>query len=527
MRNALKILQLAFADDELTEAEKELEIGSFELYSVHLPAHKYPGLINKWYVAILLDGRYKFQGQAELLKEVRQLVTKALQEKKTPLVAISDDHAIRLEASTYERDPVFFLDKEHLQTQSDQRNNPRYSPIIKKVKQKLERNSLSALFMPYHPDEPAADWRFFGRNNELEKLVGSTESFFIAGIRKIGKTSLLREVERRLLEKGHIVHYVTVQHLTNIQEAVEAIVKKLSVRDAVHIYKRTEIFKESLLESVLRKISSPSKPVTLILDEFGNLIKENRKEDWQVIGLLRDFVQSGRLRLIMSGYQELFVKQYDEFNSPFVNFVGYMKLKPFSDAEITELIVEPLKIWGTINDKSSFVSLLASQFGRQPYLLQHVGRALFRDVLRQGGRDAHLLVRDYLNRQGIVHFREPVETLFDNIKSTTERFLFLYRCQQADEAGQALHNAEITDSWIKETLESRGYKSNLDGRRFILNSMEMHGFTVPVDGGGGARQRIGSPIFYTFKKKTDPDELVQLINTLGEEISNEAESLTK
>ena len=55
---------------------------------------------------------------------------------------------------------------------------------------------------PYETRAPVTGSRFFGREYETSRIIGSPDTnHAVLGIRRIGKTSLLREVERILKEK--------------------------------------------------------------------------------------------------------------------------------------------------------------------------------------------------------------------------------------------------------------------------------------------------------------------------------------
>ena len=64
---------------------------------------------------------------------------------------------------------------------------------------RLSQQMALSLLTPYETSKPVSGSRFFGRDLELRRILqGSTSNFAIMGIRRIGKTSLLREIERRL-----------------------------------------------------------------------------------------------------------------------------------------------------------------------------------------------------------------------------------------------------------------------------------------------------------------------------------------
>ena len=59
-----------------------------------------------------------------------------------------------------------------------------------------------SLLTPYETSKPVTGSRFFGREFEVRRILQTPDSnFAIMGIRRIGKTSLMREIERQLRER--------------------------------------------------------------------------------------------------------------------------------------------------------------------------------------------------------------------------------------------------------------------------------------------------------------------------------------
>jgi len=73
------------------------------------------------------------------------------------------------------------------------------SALLDLVCKQLPISSLA----PYQISAPVEGTGFFGRQSEISNVLGHSETnFTIAGVRRIGKTSLLREVKRQMLEQG-------------------------------------------------------------------------------------------------------------------------------------------------------------------------------------------------------------------------------------------------------------------------------------------------------------------------------------
>ena len=520
MRTDLQILRAAIGDNSLALPDpQETGVGRFRLYQVPLPLPRYRGLPPIWNFAVTNRSEQPLSAQQRdaIVADARELIRKNLH-PTIPLVLVSEDPAVRLSDLRFDHKNVFFVDESMLPSAKDFPKHARSAAFIAAVKSKLDARDLATLlFDPYQPEKPASGWRFFGRRRELERLVHSDENLFLVGSRKIGKTSLLNETRERLRERGEAVYVPNIQFLNSAEKVIEAIILALSARETAAAIRRAKALNDDLLANVLRKLSARSGRVTLILDELGNIIFNNRKQDWRLFGILREFSHSGKLRVIMSGFQEFFVKQADDFSSPFVNFAGVLRLGGFQDSEIEELLVEPLKIWGRVEDGDALLHLVSAEVGRHPYLLQYLGQAVFLAMFEKHKYEAQSIVKDLL-RGPLDVFQPPIEALFLKIRSAAVRYLFLKRCHDASAAGLPVHQAELTDEWVEKELTAIGFSSTVYGRSLLLDDLQLRGLTVPANA-TGSRQRIAVPVIYSFMKRSEDIDryLAALVRDVGYE----------
>ena len=534
MRTSLQLLRSAFGDPKLplecTERISDCDTGEFKCYRVRPPRDKYRGLLPTWDFAIIPQHSPKRSPSKETIKyAVRDSnkIAKSRKHHEVPLVMISDEPSIRLtDKLRFDRQNIFFLDHTDL-VSSTKQVTLRSSPLLRAVRNKLSRTELSSiLFTPYQPNKPAFGWRFFGRRNELERLVESNENFIVVGARRIGKTSLLQEARRRLKEKGQKVYYVDAQHCRGQEELVKEIIRTFSARDVAHAVRRSQALDESLLASVLRRAGGKNKRTTLIIDELGNVISKARGTDWHVVGMLRSQAQRGRIRIIMSAFQEFFLKQLQDYSGPFVNFATIVRLRGFSDSEVIECLLDPLGIWARTSDRPALLNMIVHRIGRHPHLLQHLGQALFEKVARGGNRDLNIAAASLLEKEELTCFMDPVHEMFYRMPSSTQRYLFLRRCHEAASEGKELRSIELDDDWVETVLQEEGYESTYDGRRFLLGDLEIRGLTRAAKVGSTSRQRIAAPIVYSFIRHAEgKNGVLKLIAKLGKEIKLEKDRL--
>jgi hypothetical protein len=192
-----------------------------------------------------------------------------------------------------------------------------------------------------------------------------------------------------------------------------------------------------------------------------------------------------------------------------MNLTDTLRLGVFSDQDIHDLLIEPLKMWAHISDEDQFVRLVVTRVGRQPYLLQHLGRAIFAKVFTREARDVLRVLESFLEDDFVEAFDTPVDEVFFRLRSAAQRYVFLKRCVDAITSGDLVTAVEISDAWVKSTLESCGFDSTFDGRTFLMQGLELAGHVEAV-GSSRTRYRIITPIVWGViaKSETDCDALL-------------------
>ncbi len=98
---------------------------------------------------------------------------------------------------------------------------------------------------PYETRAPVTGSRFFGREYEISRIVGNPDTnHAILGIRRIGKTSLLRETERILKEGDEPAHvvYLECSDLLSTDDYIREVVRKLNPRELPRLHMQKYVF---------------------------------------------------------------------------------------------------------------------------------------------------------------------------------------------------------------------------------------------------------------------------------------------
>lgn len=205
--------------------------------------------------------------------------------------------------------------------------------------------------------EPA---RFFGRSEDLRQIVNrlrssAHESTSIVGERRIGKTSLLKYLDNpEVAEKfglpstEYCMVYIDFQGLTDItpERFWQRVLRKMErsiclpeVIPKIEELRDMGAFDLFDLEDLFEEIASRGLTTVLLLDEF-DYVTQNPNFGSDFFGGLRALAIHQNLPLITATRRELVDLCHSEElkGSPFFNIFANVVLRPFSRAEVLEML---------------------------------------------------------------------------------------------------------------------------------------------------------------------------------------------
>lgn len=240
---------------------------------------------------------------------------------------------------------------------------------------------------PFETRAPVTGSRFFGREYEVSRILGNPDTnHAILGIRRIGKTSLLREIERILMEgedPAHVV-YLECSDLLCTDDYVREVVRKLNPRELprLHLQKYVFFFPD-FLERMARALKSK---IIFLLDEVDNLVIMQRG-DWELFRMLRASANKGACQYIIAGFREAMREQY-LIDSPFYNFAQEVRLSEFTRHQAQDLIVTPMEnLRVRIRNRDEVVGRIYDETAGHPNLIQYYCMILLRQLDRTGLRE--------------------------------------------------------------------------------------------------------------------------------------------
>ncbi len=240
--------------------------------------------------------------------------------------------------------------------------------------------------IPYVVGQWVRGDRFYGREAVLsEVLEGPREGLWVLGTRRIGKTSLLRELELRASDaaSGFVplfwdfqgadepreLHLSFHDALLDAEESLDALGIALSSLDPEDLF--------SSISRIRRHLRTSNKHLLLLCDEVEELIELNRQDPSLLRKLRRALQSGGEIRSVLTSTVRLWALADERGDtSPFLHgFAPPLYLSTMTDIAAHALLRQdhlPEAARPALDDEA--VQAIARACDNHPYLLQLTGK---------------------------------------------------------------------------------------------------------------------------------------------------------
>jgi len=286
--------------------------------------------------------------------------------------------------------------------------------ILEEICQQLPLASLS----PYEISSPVTGSRFFGREYELRTILHHPDTdYVIVGVRRIGKSSLLLELKRRMeeFEDGGdgTVFFFDCSDFHSKEDYIRAVVTELDIRE------RQRMTFQKFPNFLQYKSYRGKRPLTFLLDEIDYLIHFDRQDGWSLLRTLRASSQKGFCRYILTGYREAIEESLSD-QSPLYNFVTRLPLGNLSRDDTRKLVTAPMQSLGvTLEREKDLTSQIFEQTAGHPNYVQFYCYSLVQLMDREDRR--HVSPNDLVSVQGDEEFERYVFRTFSSNSTDLEK----------------------------------------------------------------------------------------------------------
>ncbi|WP_107328940.1 AAA family ATPase [Metapseudomonas otitidis] len=198
---------------------------------------------------------------------------------------------------------------------------------------------------------------FFGRAQMLARVLNrEPANYLVVGGRQLGKSSLLKAVQRRLQDHPHLAcHYVSLRD------------HRLAPRLALQF----GLPAETALEQVVEHLAAQcvGKRLFLLIDEADLFFRDEAQHGYGQLSTLRALSEEGRCWFMLAGFWDLYATAVLDYQSPLRNFGEVLTVGALEVEACRELARVPLELLrlGFAND--SLIEDLVEASGRRANLV--------------------------------------------------------------------------------------------------------------------------------------------------------------
>jgi len=353
-----------------------------------------------------------------------------------------------------------------------------------------------SLLAPYETSKPVTGSRFFGREFDIRKILYAGDAnFAVMGIRRIGKTSLLREIERRLKEQAESAEgkqtaerilFMDCSAIRTPDHFVQEVVRQLAPREMARLqHRQFPLYFPDFLARMSRQYKGA---LVFLFDEFDALLKAPFGQS-NLLDQLRAASNSGHCRFVIAGFREL-LNAFSDQNSPLYNFANPLRLKEFSRDETTNLILSPMESLGVhFERRNEVVDRIYDETGGQPNLIQYYCSILIENLDRRKERSI-----SPENLSHVYHdedFRAFVLNTFMDNTSHLEKALVYAVLLEASDNDRVTAEERFAMEDIDNALQSRGIDILLGDLESSCRQLELAGIFAKQ----GIHYHFATPVF--------------------------------
>jgi hypothetical protein len=375
------------------------------------------------------------------------------------------------------------------------------------ARQKLISNKLVEVvgrgaMSPYVSGRPAVGGRFFGRSTQLRQFLPDDSNCTIIGNRRIGKTSLLKEIKERLKLRGYRTAEI---YGATVKSTVDFVIQLLNelgeYRKAQQVTKNN--FQVTSLPRWVKHIATED-PVAVFVDELDYILEFDAQQQFNLMHTLRAiFETNSQCRIFFAGFRRV-MKEKQDMKSPLFNFTKTIELQGFSREETQDMVIKPMSHLGLDVAKTDLPQQIYHMTAGHPEHIQICCAELvgMYEEQNQIPRPGDLISR-------VLKSTDYKQKVMGAFLSNTNAFEELVCYLLIKEAGGPILNYEFSPARIREMLERYGDKVSHEAKTVdgVISNLSVSGIIVGVP--GSDNYRFASPMLASYCSVLNIDKSIQ------------------
>ena len=336
---------------------------------------------------------------------------------------------------------------------------------------------------PYVIGKHAIGSRFFGRRTQINKLMSGRQGggCTIVGNRRIGKTSLLKEVQRRMISDDPSTLVADIYggaKFQNTYEVLSAIIKGLQPQARLLQDREPNLIRN--FSSYIRALADRERrSVAVFVDELDGLLTFDAEHNYELLDILREAFDHERCHVYFAGFRITMEAKANKL-CPLHNFGRLVALGPLSREETVEMITKPMENLGINLADSDLTGAIYSETAGQPELIQYCGAELIQYYIEKGQvPDATTLLTRVVEDRG---YEQAIFGSFVQNSTARERLACYLLIANAESLSIPLESYEFGMATIDGLLQKQKLSMDEHNLYTLISNLHVGGITTPVEG---------------------------------------------
>lgn len=276
-----------------------------------------------------------------------------------------------------------------------------------------EGAAVARLISPSYSLMPVIGPDFFGRNEEIKKLswsitdLKSGNAVLLWGRRRIGKTSLLKEFKRRVLDHSdyvtaylNLAQFSSMNHTRMLFEIINSIAKKADNPNIIAPkYQRLSKDPLGYFEGFFNQIRArDTRPIILILDELETVFTfQGDTVAQSFYQYFRGVVQNREGVSFILGFGDVLDELYNYPGvSTFLNLIKTQKLGALLEEDAKDLVVKPLS--GILHFDDLVIQEILRLTNCHPYFIKLICSYIYSEIGSYDGELTYFRFKSFLEQ---------------------------------------------------------------------------------------------------------------------------------
>ncbi|MDM8564040.1 AAA family ATPase [Candidatus Halobeggiatoa sp. HSG11] len=184
------------------------------------------------------------------------------------------------------------------------------------------------------------DYIFFGRKQIVTQILScEPKNYLIVGGRQVGKSSLLKKIQRNYEDNSDVnCCYISLKDTSDLLIKLN-LTLNLDINTPLHI--------------LLDLLTKNKQKYLFLIDEADDFFKDEIEKDYQTLNKIRNITEEGYCNFIFAGFWRLYEAVALDYQSPLLNFGETIFVNALETEACYKLITEPMKLLGVsyINER--------------------------------------------------------------------------------------------------------------------------------------------------------------------------------